>query len=124
MSKDLLDNKFIRFLIVGFINTLFGYLMFALFIFLNFHYSIAVLLATILGVLFNFETTGRLVFGSNNNTLIFKFIGVYTVIYIMNTAILKAFNFYKIDMYIAGAIVLPPMAVISFMLNKKLVFKG
>jgi len=49
--KKCLNIKFIRFFIIGLINTLFGYLMFALFIFLNFHYSIAVLLATILGVL-------------------------------------------------------------------------
>lgn len=118
-----IDTKFIRFLIVGGLNTLFGYFMFALFIFLNFHYSIASLSATILGILFNFKTTGRLVFGNRDNVLIFKFFGVYTIIYFMNIAILKVFSIYKVDMYLAGALLLLPTAVLSFMLNKKFVFK-
>lgn len=119
-----IDNKFIRFLIVGGINTLFGYLMFALFIFLNFHYSIASLSATVLGILFNFKTTGRLVFGNKDNLLIFKFFGIYTIIYLLNISILKVFSLYKVDMYLAGALLLVPTAVLSFLLNKHFVFKG
>ncbi len=120
----MVDNKFIRFLFVGGLNTIFGYLMFALFIFLDFHYSIAVLLSTILGVLFNFKTTGRFVFGNQDNILLFKFVGVYVLIYILNTSALKVFNLYRLNMYVAGLIVLLPMAMIAFVLNKKFVFKG
>ena len=119
-----MDNKFIRFLIVGWVNTLFGYFMFALFIFSKFHYSIAALMATMLGVLFNFKTTGKLVFGNSDNKLILKFFGVYTVVYFMNTLALKVFKMYEVDLYLGGALVLLPMAVLSFLLNKKFVFKG
>lgn len=122
--NDLIDNTFIRFLIVGSINTLFGYLIFVLFIYLNVHYTMAALLSTILGILFNFKTTGRLVFGNKDNMLIFKFFGVYTITYLINIAALRVFKLYKFDMYLAGFLLLPPTAVIAFTLNKKFVFKG
>ncbi len=118
-----MENKLIRFLIVGGINTVFGYLVYASLILLNFHYSIAALLATSLGVLFNFKTTGKLVFQNNNNSLIFKFIGVYTFTYLINLVFLRLFELYKVDMFMAGAILLLPMALISFGLNKKFVFQ-
>ncbi|MHC5824813.1 MAG: GtrA family protein, partial [Nostoc sp.] len=46
-----LSKRFIRFLIVGGINTLFGYSLFALLILLNFHYEIAALISTACGIL-------------------------------------------------------------------------
>jgi putative flippase GtrA len=120
----LIENRFVRFLIVGGINTAFGYGIFALLIFLKFHYAAAALLSTILGVMFNFKTTGRLVFESQDNRLIFKFVGVYVIIYAINTASLGVFNFFRVDMYLAGAAMILPMAMLAFVLNKSLVFKG
>ena len=119
-----IENRFIRFLIVGGINTAFGYGIFALLIFLKFHYAVAVLLSTIVGVLFNFKTTGMLVFESKANRLIFKFVGVYAIIYAINTVSLGVFNFFKVNMYLAGAVMILPMAMVAFVLNKSLVFKG
>ncbi|MEH1839546.1 MAG: GtrA family protein [Nostoc sp.] len=113
---------FIRFLIVGVINTLFGYLLFSLLILLNFRYEIAVLISTICGVLFNFKTFGILVFKNKNNTLIFKFIGVYTIIYLMQVFLLKKLISYKINVFIAEALILLPLALVSYTLNKTFVF--
>lgn len=118
-----MNNKFIRFIIVGMVNTAFGYSVFALLLYLNVHYSVAVLLSTILGIIFNFKTTGKLVFKVNNNILIFKFVGVYTITYFLNVIFLKVLNSYKISMFVAGGLILIPMSVISFTLNKKFVFK-
>ncbi|OGI00793.1 MAG: polysaccharide biosynthesis protein GtrA [Candidatus Melainabacteria bacterium GWF2_32_7] len=119
-----MDKKFIKFLFIGALNTFFGYSMYALFLLLGFHYSAAVLFATILGVLFNFKTVGKLVFRNSNNTLIFRFITVYIVIYVLNIISLSIFKMYKIDLLLAGAIVILPLAVLSFVLNKKFVFEG
>ncbi|MBF0560147.1 MAG: GtrA family protein [Nitrospirae bacterium] len=124
VKPAMFNNRFIRFLIVGGINTAFGYGVYALLIFLKFHYAVASLLATILGVMFNFKTTGSLVFESKDNRLIFKFVGVYAIIYALNTASLGVFNYFKVDMYLAGAAMLLPMAMVGFVLNKNLVFKG
>ena len=76
--------RFIRFLIVGGLNTAFGYLVFAVFIWLDFHYSAATSLSTVIGIVFNFFTTGRLVFKNSNNRLIFKFFAVYGITWLIN----------------------------------------
>ncbi|MFZ3171878.1 MAG: GtrA family protein [Carboxydocellales bacterium] len=118
-----IENKFIRFLIVGGVNTLFGYSVYAIFLFFNFHYSIATLLSVIIGILFNFKTTGNLVFENKENILIFKFFGVYSIIYILNVVGLKIFDALKINLYLAGILLILPTAIISFHLNKRYVFK-
>lgn len=120
--ETFLDKRFIRFLFVGGINTLFGYSVFALFIFLKFHYSLAVLFGTILGILFNFKTTGKMVFNNADNSLLFRFVGIYTVTYLINVACLKVFDVFKINMFLAGAFLILPMALFSFMLQRKFVF--
>ena len=107
---------------VGGINTIFGYALFALFIFLGFHYAMASFLSTVLGVLFNFKTTGVLVFRNKDNRLLFRFFGVYSVVYVINVLMLKALGIAGFDMYLAGALVIIPLAVLSFVLNKLFVF--
>lgn len=120
-----LNNKVIKFLLVGILNTIFGYSLFALFIFLNIHYSLAVFLSTVLGVLFNFKTIGKLVFDSHDNSLIFRFIAVYVLLYLINISCLWFFKISGFEnMYINGFVLLVPLALISFLLNKKYVFKG
>ena len=118
-----LGKKFIKFILVGIINTIFGYSLYALLIYLNLHYSVAVLVGTIVGIMFNFKTTGKLVFNNNENMLLFKFLGVYTVTYILNVSALKIFDTFKFNMYVAGLLLIFPMAAISFTLNSKYVFK-
>jgi len=119
----MLDRRFIKFLVVGVLNTAFGYSLFAFFLFIGLHYVLASLLGTIIGILFNFKTTGRLVFDSSDNTLISRFFGVYTFIYIFNIIMLRLFEINGfVDMYINGLILLIPSAVVSFVLNKNFVF--
>ena len=107
---------------VGTINTVFGYGVFALLIVLHLHYTLASLLAQICGVLFNFKTTGTLVFKNKNNRLVFRFVGVYLVTYLITLGILKLFNVWGVNNLIAGAIAFLPMALFSYLLNKRLVF--
>lgn len=118
-------DKFIKFILVGILNTAFGYSLFALFIFLNMHYSLAVFLSTVLGILFNFKTIGKLVFDSHDNSLIFRFIVVYVLLYLINISCLWFFKISGFEnMYINGFVLLIPLALLSFILNKKFVFKG
>ncbi|MFH1968366.1 MAG: GtrA family protein [bacterium] len=124
MLSKLVKKQFICFLFIGGINTLFGYGFFSLFLFLGLHYSIAALFGTILGILFNFKTTGIFVFRSHNNLLIYKFFAVYVAIYFFNVVGLYLFDMVYIRAYVAGAILILPMACLSFVLNKKFVFKS
>jgi putative flippase GtrA len=109
-------------LVVGGINTVFGYTVFAIFILLQLHYVIAALLAQICGILFNFKTTGTIVFKNRNNRLIFRFFGVYLITYLLIIGLLKVFDLYGVGSLVAGAIIVLPMAFVSFLLMRKFVF--
>lgn len=141
--KKLWDVKFIRFIIIGGVNTLFGYGMFTLFKLMGLNYILAILFATLLGVLFNFVTTGRIVFENRENGLILKFIAVYAVVYAVNVGLatlLKRFDpgrlidhpwlpeFLRGDPedlndLVAQAFCMPVIVTLGFLLNKFLVFR-
>ncbi|WP_416385437.1 GtrA family protein [Sulfurimonas sp.] len=110
------------FILVGIMNTIFYYSIYVLFLYIGLEYSISVLLATILGVLFNFKTFGKYVFKDDDNKLIFRFISVYIVLYIVNITIINIFNYYIQNYYISGFLAIFPTVTLSFILNKKIVF--
>ena len=118
-----MKSTFVRYLIVGLFNTAVGYSLYAVFIFFGIHYSLAVLLSTVLGVLVNFKTIGAIVFRNDNSRLIFRFVAVYMLTYILNVMGLRILKQFSFDMYLAGAIMLVPMAIISFMLHNTFVFR-
>lgn len=142
--SKVLRNKIIRFFLVGGLNTIFGYGVFALLIFIGLHYTIAGLFATVLGVLFNFKTIGIIVFNNNNNWIIFKFIGVYGINYVISILLLTFLEQSGIDSYlskilfqvtdlmifknpraitcIGGAILLIPIGLFAYALNHFFVF--
>jgi putative flippase GtrA len=119
---QLLENQFYRFLVIGGINTVFGYSIYALGLFIGLHYTYAVLIATILGVLFNFKTIGTYVFNIKRKLLIFRFIGVYICVYTINIIGLRIFEAYQVNNYIAGVILVFPVALLSFWMNRRFVF--
>ena len=112
----------LRFLIVGGVNTLFGYGAYALLLFAGLHYATAAFLGTIAGVLFNFLTTGGLVFGALSPARLARFVGVYAVTYVVNVGLLAWLTRAGLDAYVAGALLLLPMAVVSYLLMRTFVF--
>lgn len=119
-----LNSKFIRFILIGMINTLFGYGVYFLLIKFGMHFSLAVLVSTSLGVVFNFKTIGKFVFEKSNNILIVKFAAVYGLLYFINVSGIKFLNSYGFSFEFSGLMMLPPMAILSFIMNQKLVFKS
>ncbi|MFZ4729610.1 MAG: GtrA family protein [Pseudanabaena sp.] len=128
MNKSLFiktkNSKFVKFLFVGVINTLFGYTIFTLLIFFRLDYRFALLIATICGVLFNFKTIGTLVFETKSNRLIVRFFAVYLLTYLLNIGSLQITNSLGINVLVAQATLLLPLAIISYFLNKRFVFNG
>lgn len=116
--------QFIKFLFVGGLNTLFGYGVFAFFLTLHVHYSLAALLSTLLGILFNFKTYGTLVFRNSDNRLLFKFLGVYGTTYLLAVSSIAVLKSFHMSAFAAGAILAVPMAPISFLLSRRFVFKS
>lgn len=116
-------EEFIRFLMIGALNTAFAYGMYALFIFLGFHYALAVFLSTAIGICFSFKTLGTFVFNNPANRLIFKFFTVYSGCYLLNVGILRTLTVAGMkNLYLAGLISSFLVAMVSFFLNKFVVF--
>ena len=118
----LFNKQIVRFFLVASVNTLFGYGVFALLIYLGLHYSLAVLSSTISGIIFNFKTYGYFVFNSNKNKLIFRFIGVYILVYLCYIGGIAIFEYFLISNYIAGMILIIPLGLLGFVLNRKFVY--
>lgn len=117
-------QQFIRFLIIGGVNTVFAYCVYALAICIGLHYTLAALAQTVLGTLFSFKTMGCLVFDNADNKLVFKFIAVYALCYFLNIGFLRVLTQMGLsNLYIAGLISSALVALISFCLNKWVVFR-
>lgn len=117
-------GRFLRFLLVGGINTAFGYCAFLACLWLGMHYTLAVAVATVLGVLFNFKSTGTLVFNSSNNRRLPRFIGVYTAIYLVNVTGIAALLRCGVSEWLGGLILILPCAILSYILNSRYVFSS
>ena len=118
------SRQFIRFIAVGVLNTAVGYGLFALFIWFGLHYTLAALIGTVLSVLFNFFSTGRIVFQNLDNSRLPYFFGVYGVSYVFGLMGLSILDALGINMYRAGLAMIPPSAFLSYVLNRKIVFGG
>lgn len=116
-------GSFPLFVMVGGVNTLFGYSVFVLGIHSGLHYTAASLLSLVLGVTFNFFTTGKIVFDRFDTKLIGRFIAIYLFLYLITISLIKVTSFYVDNMYLNGFIVTVLMSVISFLLNKNIVFR-
>lgn len=118
-----MGNRFFRFLVVGGINTVFSYILYAFLLFIGLHYLLSVIIAFIISVLFNFETTGRLVFQNNDRRLLLKFIFSYVIILAISLLSLNLLVIVEISPYLAGLLNIFPVAVISFLIQRTFVFR-
>lgn len=116
-------KQFIKFLMVGFLNTLIGYFLFVLFTMISFDVAYALAFTYVFGAISNFFTTGKLVFGIVERKFFFRFLLVYLTIYITNLALLSALIEMGAEKLISQALLLPFMAIISFFAFKSFVFK-
>jgi putative flippase GtrA len=117
-------QPFVRFLLVGGLNTAFAYGIYAALLWVGFAYALANLGSLILGIAFSFITQGRLVFGNRDNRLLPRFAACWLILYFLNVALIGALIRFGMDAYTAGAAALFPMAVGSFFVQRYVVFGG
>lgn len=116
--------RFIRFIIVGVINTAAGFGFYCAYIYINFPYPVAGFLSLVSGVLFNYLVTRKFVFERNTRKhTFFYYIVTYGILYLFSLAL----AWFLIDVlhysaYMAGFISLPINASVSFILLKTIVF--
>lgn len=115
-------RRIARFLAVGLLNTAFGYSVFCVVLRLTGHAIVSVAVSTIIGALFNFKSTGVIVFGSSGHRLLGRFVAVYLVVFLANAAGLFALERCRIAPAFAQALLLPALAALSYRLNRDFVF--
>ena len=114
--------RMLRFLLIGGVNTLFGYCAYAVLLFVGLHYAAAALLGTVAGVVFNYFTTGGLVFEHLSRGALVRFVLTYVGIYLVNVAGLAALVRLGVDAYVGGLVLILPMAGVSYLLMSRFVF--
>jgi putative flippase GtrA len=124
VSDGATPRQFVRFIAVGLLNTAFGYLVFSVSVLAGVPPMPSLVLAYLLGVPFNFMTTGMFVFDDHGHTLFWRFVVAYGVIYVFNVAsyhlLVAAVGAGPL---VAQAICLPVVAVFAFILFKVHVFR-
>jgi putative flippase GtrA len=120
--QRLLRTRFIRFLAIGAINTIFGYSIFALVFLASKSPTLAIVVATTIGVFFNFKTTGRFVFGNRRAATIVPFVMGYGVTMMLNIGLVDIALSLGIEALLAQGLTLPIVVITSYLINAKLVF--
>lgn len=123
LARILLNLSVFRFLIVGILNTAVGYIIFLAGIGLSLSPAMALAIATVIGAVFNYFSTGHLVFRNAGLSKLPLFLGAYLVIYLGNLAALNGLITLGMPAPWAQVILLPVVAGSSFVIFKFLVFR-
>jgi putative flippase GtrA len=113
---------FLRFLVVGGLNTAFGYACYAGIVLLGAPLWAAVSGATLIAVFFNFFSYGGLVFGRTSPLLLPRFLLFYLGLYLANIALLEALTALGVGPLWAQAMLLPFLAATGFLGMRRFVF--
>lgn len=117
--------KLIKFLLVGCLNTMVGFIVFSVAIYLtdkNIGLSLAANIGT--GIIFNFFSYGLAVFKALGINQFAKFALVYVFLYIINYGAIYLMTGYNINIYVAQFINLFYLAPVSYILLSTWVFGG
>lgn len=116
-------KRFLRFVAVGVLNTAFGYGVFALAWWLTRNQDLSVVVATMVGVVFNYFTTARLVFASRGFGALLPFIAGYAVVMLVNIALLRVLTGLGLHALAGQLICLPVSVVLAYAINAFVVFR-
>lgn len=122
VRRLLAEHRFLRFLLIGGINTVFGYGLFYLALAVMPTTFGALSVSTGLAILFNFMTTGSYVFGSRDPRRLMRFYGVYIVAFVYNALGLALLERLAIGPRVGAILLLPGAVVLSYLLNRRYVF--
>ncbi|WP_059119621.1 GtrA family protein [Vibrio sp. MEBiC08052] len=121
--KIIFQFEFIKYLFIGLVNTIFGYSVYSIFIYIGLDYSIALMMATVIGVIFNYNTYRQILFNKKSKKTIFiKFLSSYIIVYFVNLILLDHLNL-LFNEYISQIICIPPVVIFNWVIFKYWVFK-
>jgi len=115
-------HRWLRFLVMGGINTGFSYGVYALLVYCGLNYAASNLCSLILGILFSFRTQAAFVFRDAARGLFMRYVMVWTILYLSNILMIGSLTRLGANAYSAGALAIVPTAVLSYFLQKSFVF--
>jgi putative flippase GtrA len=115
--------RFVRFLFVGGINTLFGYSIFVLVYLVSGKHVAALIVSVVIGVTFNFFSIGGVVFRNLAGGRFALFCLNYAVAFAGNYLMLEGLVAAGVSPLLAQVICLPVFIAISYGLNARFVFR-
>lgn len=109
--------RFVKFLIVGVVNTAFGWVVYAILLRLGgLSWQISLALAYVVGVLWNFGTHARLVFMTRSFARLPAYILAYVGVFLLNKWMLSLLIGTGLSELWSQALLLPLMAILTFFL--------
>ena len=108
--------RFIKFLIVGVLNTAFGVVVYEILLVLGMAPQGALALAYFIGIIWNYFTHGKLVFETEGFGKFPAYLGSYFIIYLVNSAGLYLMLNMGVSKYLAQPILAVIMAIPTFFL--------
>jgi putative flippase GtrA len=115
---------FVRFGIVGLLNTAFSYLLFVGFVLVGIWPGPSLILAAMLGIAFNFQTAKRLVFLSKGNRRWVRFALIYAGVLALDWLLLRIARELGINELVAQFWLVLPLAGLSFLCQSAFVFRS
>lgn len=115
--------RFAKFILVGGLNTLFGFSVFTTILWLSGNHILAVIGGNLLGIAFNYFSTGKLVFANKGLKALPLFATGYGLALIINLIVVDSLVRGGVDAMIAGAVAIPVVIITSYAFNSLVTFR-
>ena len=120
--RTLRANQFLRFLVAGAINTLFGFLAYSAAILFGATVWLALLIGLVCGMIFNFFSTGGYVFRDLGLGRVPRFVLCYLLVYLSNLKLIALMSMWVGNAIFAQGILTLPIALLTYVLMARFVF--
>lgn len=104
-------------------NTALNYAVYALLLFAGVGYVLAVTFSFAIGLVINFKTNARFVFDDKSNRRFLLYVLTWLALYYANVQSIGWMVGRGIDSYLAGALMIPPIALAAYLAFKYVVFR-
>jgi putative flippase GtrA len=116
-------HQFLRFLLAGGLNTLFGFAVYALAVLAGLPVWLAMLVGTVAGVAFNFVTLGGYAFRDLSARRLPRFVLGYACTYAVNLAAFHLVHRRVADPVACQVLLVVPVALFSYLVMSRFVFR-
>ena len=119
-----MSTQFFKFALVGLLNTGWSYVTYAGLLYAGLEYGLASLITIVVSVGFGFLTQGTLVFGGATREALPRFVLVWVLIYLAYLGVVAGAQRIGLNNYIGGLMATPMVAILSYFLQRRFVFRA